>query len=554
MKNKIFKSTCLVGVVTLLCSLVLIMGVLYEYFTSVQLKQLEVDSEFVASAVEKDGLDYLNSLDSSNCRVTWISSDGEVLFDNTASASKMENHLEREEVKQALENGVGSSIRYSSTVLYKSLYSARLLKDGSIIRTSISQSSIWAIAISMIQPLLIVVLITIGLSFYLAYRISNKVVEPLNEIDLDHPENCETYEEIKPLVNRLTIQQRLLHNQEKELSDKKNEFNAATKNLNEGLVLLNDEGIILSINDFASNLLNITTYSVGKDLLLFNNSVEMQELLSKAKMGNKNEVIIPINNINYEFYASPIISNNKVNGISLLIIDISEKEKTELMRKEFTANVSHELKTPLQNISGCAELLSNGFVSSKEDISKFSKQIYKESKRLMSLIEDIIKLSYLDEDKDEGGDYTSIDLYEACSSVINDLSIVASNGKVSLEVEGDHCAINSSPKLLHMIIYNLVDNGIKYNKENGYVKINIKDDLDKAIIKIKDNGIGIPSDSMDRIFERFYRVDKSRSKEVGGTGLGLSIVKHAVKTLNGDIAVTSSIGSGSEFTITLPKL
>ncbi len=554
MKNKIFKSTCLVGVVTLLCSLVLIMGVLYEYFTSVQLKQLEVDSEFVASAVEKDGLDYLNSLDSSNCRVTWISSDGKVLFDNTASASKMENHLEREEVKQALENGVGSSIRYSSTVLYKSLYSARLLKDGSIIRTSISQSSIWAIAISMIQPLLIVVLITIGLSFYLAYRISNKVVEPLNEIDLDHPENCETYEEIKPLVNRLTIQQRLLHNQEKELSDKKNEFNAATKNLNEGLVLLNDEGIILSINDFASNLLNITTYSVGKDLLLFNNSVEMQELLSKAKMGNKNEVIIPINNINYEFYASPIISNNKVNGISLLIIDISEKEKTELMRKEFTANVSHELKTPLQNISGCAELLSNGFVSSKEDISKFSKQIYKESKRLMSLIEDIIKLSYLDEDKDEGGDYTSIDLYEACSSVINDLSVVANNGKVSLDVEGDHCTINSSPKLLHMIIYNLVDNGIKYNKENGYVKINIKDDLDKAIIKIKDNGIGIPSDSMDRIFERFYRVDKSRSKEVGGTGLGLSIVKHAVKTLNGDIAVTSSIGSGSEFTITLPKL
>ncbi len=554
MKNKIFKSTCLVGVVTLLCSLVLIMGVLYEYFTSVQLKQLEVDSEFVASAVEKDGLDYLNSLDSSNCRVTWISSDGKVLFDNTASASKMENHLEREEVKQALENGVGSSIRYSSTVLYKSLYSARLLKDGSIIRTSISQSSIWAIAISMIQPLLIVVLITIGLSFYLAYRISNKVVEPLNEIDLDHPENCETYEEIKPLVNRLTIQQRLLHNQEKELSDKKNEFNAATKNLNEGLVLLNDEGIILSINDFASNLLNITTYSVGKDLLLFNNSVEMQELLSKAKMGNKNEVIIPINNINYEFYASPIISNNKVNGISLLIIDISEKEKTELMRKEFTANVSHELKTPLQNISGCAELLSNGFVSSKEDISKFSKQIYKESKRLMSLIEDIIKLSYLDEDKDEGGDYTGIDLYEACSSVINDLSVVASNGKVSLDVEGDHCTINSSPKLLHMIIYNLVDNGIKYNKENGYVKINIKDDLDKAIIKIKDNGIGIPSDSMDRIFERFYRVDKSRSKEVGGTGLGLSIVKHAVKTLNGDITVTSSIGSGSEFTITLPKL
>ncbi len=554
MKNKIFKSTCFVGVITLLCSLVLIMGVLYEYFTSVQLKQLELDSEFAAVGVEKNGLDYLNNLDDEVCRVTWISKDGEVLFDNTANAPKMENHLEREEVEKALENGVGTSIRYSNTVLYKSLYCARLLNDGSIVRTSISQSSIWAIAISMIQPLLIVVLITIGLSFYLAYKVSSKVVEPLNEIDLDNVDKCETYEEIKPLINRLSVQQRLLHNQEKELSEKKNEFNAATKNLNEGLVLLNDEGIILSINDFASNLLNITTYSVGKDLLLFNNSVEMQDLLNKAKQGMKSELIIPINNINYEFYASPIISNDKVKGISLLIIDISEKEKTEMMRKEFTANVSHELKTPLQNISGCAELLSNGFVSSKEDITKFSKQIYKESKRLMSLIEDIIKLSYLDEEKDESGDYQIIDLYEATSSVINDLNMVASNAKVNLSVEGDHSSLNCSPKLLHMIIYNLVDNGIKYNKENGYVKINIKDGLKSSTITIEDDGIGIPSDSIDRIFERFYRVDKSRSKEVGGTGLGLSIVKHAVKTLNGEISVTSKINEGSKFTITLPKL
>ncbi len=554
MKNKIFKSTCLVGIITLVCSLVLIMGVLYEYFTSVQLKQLEVDSEFVANAVENYGLDYLKNLDKTDCRVTWIASDGGVLFDSAASASNMENHLEREEVKQAIENGVGSSVRYSNTVLYKSLYSARLLKDGSIIRTSISQSSIWAIAISMIQPLLIVILITVGLSFYLAYRISNKVTEPLNEIDLEHPENCDTYEEIKPLVNRLTIQQKLLHSKEKELADKKNEFSAATKNLNEGLILLNDEGIILSINDFASKLLNITSYSVGKDLLLFNNTIEIQELLSKAKEGNKGEVVITLNDKDYEFYASPIISSDKVNGIALLIIDISEKEKSELMRKEFTANVSHELKTPLQNISGCAELLSNGMVTSKEDISKFSKQIYSEAKRLMTLIEDIIKLSYLDEEKDDSADYKVVDLHELCDSVINDLSIVASNASVKLSVEGDEPKILSSPKLLHMIIYNLVDNGIKYNNKDGYVKISIIDKDDKSIIDIKDNGIGIPSDSLDRIFERFYRVDKSHSKEVGGTGLGLSIVKHATKSLNGDIAVKSEVNKGSEFTITLPKI
>ena len=554
MKNKIFKSTCLVGIITLVCSLVLIMGVLYEYFTSVQLKQLEVDSEFVANAVENYGLDYLKNLDKTDCRVTWIASDGGVLFDSAASASNMENHLEREEVKQAIENGVGSSVRYSNTVLYKSLYSARLLKDGSIIRTSISQSSIWAIAISMIQPLLIVILITVGLSFYLAYRISNKVTEPLNEIDLEHPENCDTYEEIKPLVNRLTIQQKLLHSKEKELADKKNEFSAATKNLNEGLILLNDEGIILSINDFASKLLNITSYSVGKDLLLFNNTIEIQELLSKAKEGNKGEVVITLNDKDYEFYASPIISSDKVNGIALLIIDISEKEKSELMRKEFTANVSHELKTPLQNISGCAELLNNGMVTSKEDISKFSKQIYSEAKRLMTLIEDIIKLSYLDEEKDDSADYKVVDLHELCDSVINDLSIVASNASVKLSVEGDESKILSSPKLLHMIIYNLVDNGIKYNNKDGYVKISIIDKDNKSIIDIKDNGIGIPSDSLDRIFERFYRVDKSHSKEVGGTGLGLSIVKHATKSLNGDIAVKSEVNKGSEFTITLPKI
>ena len=380
------------------------------------------------------------------------------------------------------------------------------------------------------------------------------MIEPLNEIDLEHPENCDTYEEIKPLVNRLTMQQKLLHSKEKELADKKNEFSAATKNLNEGLILLNDDGIILSINDFASKLLNITSYSVGKDLLLFNNTIEIQELLSKAKEGNKGDVVLTINDKDYEFYASPIISNDKVNGIALLIIDISEKEKSELMRKEFTANVSHELKTPLQNISGCAELLSNGMVTSKEDINKFSKQIYNEAKRLMTLIEDIIKLSYLDEEKDESSDYKNIDLYDTCNTVINDLGMVSNNSKVSLSVEGDHSTIYSSPKLLHMIIYNLVDNGIKYNNKDGYVKINIVDQDDKAIINIKDNGIGIPSDSLDRIFERFYRVDKSHSKEVGGTGLGLSIVKHATKTLNGDISVKSTVNKGSEFTITLPKI
>lgn len=550
MKKKIFKSTCLVGIITLVCSLLLIMNVLYEYFTSVQLRQLQLDTTFAATAVERDGLDYLNNLDKTECRITWISKDGKVLFDNEVDVGKLENHLEREEVKQAIEKGEGTSIRYSDTMLYKSLYSARLLNDGSIIRTSLSQSSIWAIAISMIQPLLIVILIMIILSFYLAYRISNKVVEPLNEIDLDHPETFETYEELEPLMNRLTYQQKQIHNKEEELKQKRNEFITATENLNEGLVLLNKDGVILSINDFACKLLNISSYAVGKDLLLFNNSIEVQELLNKASAGNKSEMVVPIKDNDYEFYASPIVSKEKVNGIALLIIDISEKEKAEQMRKEFTANVSHELKTPLQNISGCAELLSNGLVK-EEDITKFSNQIYSESKRLMTLIDDIIKLSYLDEDNNDSVDYKDVDVYKLCESVNNDLALVAKNCNVNLNLKGDHFITNSSSRLLYMVIYNLVDNAIKYNRPGGYVDITINND---GIIKIKDNGIGIPEESIDRIFERFYRVDKSHSKEVGGTGLGLSIVKHAVMTLGGDISVKSKLNEGSEFTIVLPKL
>lgn len=553
MKDKIFKSTCLVGVITLICSLFLIMNVLYEYFTSVQLKQLQIDTTFASTAVEKDGLDYLNNLDKTDCRITWISKDGEVLFDNTVKANDLENHLEREEVKQAIEKGEGTSVRYSNTMLYKSLYSAKLLSDGSIIRTSISQSSIWAIAISMIQPLLIVVLITICLSLYLAYKLSNNVVSPLNDIDLDHPENCETYVELQPLVNRLTVQQRQLHKQEQELKQKKNEFNAATKNLNEGLILLNKDGVILSINDFACNLLNISNYAVGKDLLLFNNSKEIQEMIKRATLGIKTEFIIPIKENDYNFYGSPIVSNDEVNGIAVLIIDISEKEKAEKMRKEFTANVSHELKTPLQNISGCAELLSNGLVNNSEDIKKFSNQIYSESKRLMTLIDDIIKLSYLDEKNDDGADYKDVDVYKLCESVNSDLAMMAKTADVSLGLKGDHFTTNSSSKLLYMIIHNLVDNGIKYNKKGGYVNIEILDETNKGIIKVIDNGVGIPEDSIDRIFERFYRVDKSRSKEVGGTGLGLSIVKHAVLSLGGNIKVTSTLNKGSEFTIILPK-
>ena len=551
MKNKIFKSTCFVGIIVLLASLLLIMGVSYEYFTSIQMKQLVSNTSLAATAVEMNGLDYLNNLDSDDYRITWIKNDGTVLFDNKADSKEMENHLEREEVKQALSEGEGTSVRYSNTVLYKSLYAAKLLSDGTILRLSISQSSLWAIAISMIQPLLIVVLIAVGLSFYLAYRLSNKIVKPLNDIDLDNPLACQTYEELHPLISRLASQQAILRKQEDELSNKKSEFLTATKNLSEGLVLLNNEGTILSINDCASKLLNISTYCVGKDLLLFNNSIEIQELLKEAKKGHHNEKIIPLNNVNYAFYASPIVSDDNVNGIALLIFDLSEKEKAEIMRKEFTANVSHELKTPLQNISGYAELLANNMVK-KEDVSKFSNQIYSEAKRLMSLIEDIIKLSYLDEEDNEIKK-EKVDLFKVCKSTVDNLKGIANKHNISINLSGESSIINGAAEMLNMIVYNLVDNAIKYNKENGSVDISLANNKNNIKLVVKDTGIGIPKDSLDRIFERFYRVDKSHSKEVGGTGLGLSIVKHAGKTLNGTIDVSSVLNKGTTMTVTLPK-
>lgn len=553
MKSKIFKSICSVGIGVLLLSLVLIMGVLYEYFTSVQLRQLESQTYLVATAVEDEGVSYLNSLgsiDSTEYRITWIKNTGEVLYDSKASVNDMENHLERPEIKEAISDGVGSSIRYSDTMLYKSLYSARSLKDGTILRLSVSQSSLWAIIFSMIQPLLIVALVAVLVSLYLAYRLSNNIVKPINDLNLDNPKDGEYYEELTPLVDRLYYQQKEINNIKDELNQKRSEFNAATKNLSEGLILLNEEGTILSINDFACKILDITTYAVGKDLLIFNNTNEINELLKVGKSGHHSEKIINIKDINYDFYASPIISNDKVNGIALLIFDMSEKEKAELMRKEFTANVSHELKTPLQNISGSAELLMNGLVK-QDDVGKFSTNIYNESKRLMNLIDDIIKLSYLDEDTIEKK--ADINLYDSCKTIIDSLKPNADKNKVTVNIEGDKPVVKAVPQLINMTIYNLVDNAIKYNKENGSVDVLIKDDKDSVKLTVKDTGIGIPKEDLDRIFERFYRVDKSRSKEVGGTGLGLSIVKHAVKSSDGTIDIDSKLNEGTNITITLNK-
>lgn len=551
MTKKIFRSICSVAVCITLAVLSIIMGVLYNYFSDIQKQRIDTQVQYIASAVELDGKEYLDKIQDKTFRMTWIAKDGKVLYDNEANSDEMENHLEREEVKQAMLTGKGTADRYSKTLTQHQYYSAVRLTDGSVMRMSVNELSWWALVLSMAQPIIIVFLIAVLVSLFFASRLSKKIVEPLNQIDLDNPNNAKVYEELSPLLEKVKIQKKQIKNQQLELEKKRNEFEAATENMSEGIILLNSDGVIISINKTASRLLGISSYCVGKDLLLFSSGVEIQELLRKAENGKHSEIILDIDEVSYHFSATPIMSGDKVTGVALIIFDFTEMEKAEEVRREFTANVSHELRTPLQTIAGSAELLSNGMVAEK-DIPQFSQKIYKEAKRLITLVEDIIKLSHLDE---ESPDIISekVDLYDIAKMTATNLTPVAEKAGVALAVKGEPSIITGKSQLLTSIVFNLCDNAIKYNKQGGRVEVEVKNFIDCVKLSVSDTGIGIPLDQQSRIFERFYRVDKSRSKEVGGTGLGLSIVKHAAKLHNAEIEVRSTLGKGTTIILTFPK-
>ena len=553
MTKKIFRSIFAVALTVFLCSVVVIMGALYGYYSSNQMKLLGSQVELASQGVELAGVDYLKSLTADDYRVTLIDSDGSVEFDSAADSAQMENHLERKEIKDALKNGEGQATRYSSTLMERQLYSAKRLSDGRVLRLSCSQYTWWPLFVGMLEPVVAVFFAAVGLSLFLAFRLSKRIVEPLNKMDFDGENPPEGYyEELSPLVSRIESQKEELKYKEAELKRRKDEFNAATKKMNEGLVLLNEKGKILSINDSASKLLSISSYCVGKDILLLNNSFEMQELIGKAKEGRHCELIVPLDDADYEVTASPVMTDGKVTAIALLIVDITEREKAEQMRREFTANVSHELKTPLQTISGCAELMQNGLIK-PEDVEKFGERIYSESKRMITLVEDIIGLSRLD-DGTVDTNKEPVNVKETVSTVIDILKDSAQRKNVTVSLSGDDVTINTVKRLLSEVVYNLCDNAVKYNKDGGRVDITIKEQPDFVSVTVADTGIGIPGSAINRVFERFYRVDKSHSKEVGGTGLGLSIVKHAVKLLGGDVSLESEENKGTSVTVTLPKI
>ena len=547
MTKRIFRSIFTVAAVILLASFVLITGVLYEYFSNKQVDQLNMQTHLAAQGLEAAGEDYLSDMDISGCRLTWIAADGTVLYDSQAEQSGMENHADREEVRQALKTGHGESMRYSTTLMERQLYSADRLSDGTVVRISDTQYTPLTLILGMIQPVIIIALIALLLSLLLASRMAKRIVKPLNEMSLDNAEKIETYPELAPLTDKLKSQQNQLREQEKELRRRRDEFDAATGSMTEGLVLLNEQGSVLSINKAATKALDIGRYCIGKDIRALSEEPRLRETVEKALGGEHGEAHITLGGVSYRLYASPVTSGDRVAGAALLMLDTTEKEKAEQLRREFSANVSHELKTPLHTISGCAELLANGIVK-PEDVPHFLSQIQSESKRMIALIEDIIKLSHLDEGA-EDMQREDVDLLSVARREAGNLSQAAEDAGVTLTVSGESAVINGIPQLLAAIVHNLCENAIKYNHPGGFARVNVRREGKKTLLTVEDDGIGIPPEEQQRIFERFYRVDKSHSKEVGGTGLGLSIVKHAAALHNARISVVSAPDRGTTITL-----
>ena len=550
MTKKIFQSILLVAGCVLLASLLIIMGFLYDYFGGVEENQLRDELSLAAAAVEDGGTDYLSQLTADRCRLTWIAADGSVLYDTKTNAESLENHASRAEVSQALATGTGESTRYSSTLMEKTMYYAQRLDDGTVLRISISRATVGMIAVGMIQPLLIVLIVALILSGLLARRLSRRIVDPLNSLDLEHPLDNDAYEELSPLLKRIHHQHVEIQTQLRELREKTDEFTQITGSMREGLVLLDEHGSILSINAAAQALFGADAQCVGRDFLTIERSHEISAAIQAAAADGHSEVRAERAGRVYQFDISRITSDGKFLGTVILAFDITEQEFAERNRREFTANVSHELKTPLQGIIGSAELIENGMVK-PEDLPRFVGHIHAEAARLVTLIDDIIRLSQLDEG--DAMPTEPVDLLAVSQEAAENLHDAAAARNVTVSVTGQPAVLPGVRRLIYEIVYNLCDNAIKYNRDGGRVDVTVAADAGGSSITVADTGIGIAPEHQGRVFERFYRVDKSHSKASGGTGLGLSIVKHAVQYHHGRIELESTPGTGTIIRVVFPN-
>lgn len=546
MHKKIFRSSMLVTLLVLLSSVGLMMGILYDYFESQLINELEREAAYISVGIENEGIEYLDSIENENERITLIAPDGTVIADTVADAESLENHSSRDEVKQAMQNGSGTSSRYSDTLTEKIVYYAVEMKNGEILRISTRHYTVITILFSLVQSIAIVVLIALLLSLWLCHRVSVKLVEPINTLDLEHPENNETYDELTPLLKKIANQRQTIDKQLKDAIQMQEEFKLITENMNEGFLVIDKKMRILTYNSSAMKFLDISE-TESESILSVNRTKEFRKMLERVLSGERYESETESDERCCRFIANPVFAEGQTIGAVIVILDVTESVNREKLRREFTSNVSHELKTPLTSISGFAEIMKSGDTPD-EMVIDFSNSIYDEAQRLISLVSDIMKISELDE-KTVVYEKETVDLYALSLEVAERLHAEADKKNVKINVIGDTAEVIGVRKILDEMIYNLCDNAVKYNKENGIVDIIVNLADGKVKLIVRDTGIGIPLSQQERVFERFYRVDKARSKSIGGTGLGLAIVKHGAMYHNAEIKLESKENVGTSVSI-----
>lgn len=552
MTKKIFKSIMFVCVLVLTVGLAAVMGILYSNFDGQMRKELSKEAAYLAYGVEQQGVDYLKNIKDKSARITYIDQDGTVLFDNEADVSEMKNHSDRTEFQKAEKYGAGESSRYSDTLSEKTIYYALRLKDGTVLRVSGTQDSVLALVENLIFPLCGLLCLMLILSGIMASAISKRIVKPINELDLESPKENQVYEELSPLLSKIHRQNREIQNQLELAKQQQEEFSLITENMQEGLIVIDKYTMILSANSSAWNLFHMDGVCQGESVYCLDREEEFRHAIEQVLSGEHTELVLKLNGSDIQLIANPVIRDKKTEGAVVLLVNVTEKLERESLRREFSANVSHELKTPLTSISGFAEIMQGGLVKC-EDIPQFAGRIYKESQRLLQLVEDVIQISQLDEEKTS---YTwePVDVYQVCKNAFESLKEKAKRLNVHLYICGEYMKMEAVRTLLEEAVYNICDNAIKYNRNDGSVSVFLTQTAQEIQIVVKDTGVGIPKENQDRVFERFYRVDKSHSKEIGGTGLGLSIVKHAVGALKGSVILRSEEGNGTEITLRFPKV
>ena len=551
MSKKIFKYIMLVSSLVTVLGLAFVIGILYHSFQGQLMDELKKEAVYISRGVESAGTDYLQSLGHDDSRITYVDKSGKVIYDNEADVETMENHGHRKEIREAELGGEGTDERISSTLSEKTMYYALRLDNGNVLRVSSTQDSAIALLFQLIPPLIAVLILMLVLSGIFASRLSGKVVAPLNDLDLDHPEENDVYEEVEPLLSKIYRQNRQIRLQLEAARRQQKEFSIITENMQEGLLVIDRYTMVLSGNSSVGRLLKVKEVKTGESVYSLNRSEEFRTVVEQVLEGKHEDKILRLDGSDIQVIANPVTRENNIEGAVILLVDVTEKVEREQLRREFSANVSHELKTPLTSISGFAEIMQDGFVKD-EDVKVFAGRIYKEAQRLIRLVGDVIRISRLD----EGGlpyQWEKLDLYSLTHDIFSTLHEAAEKQEVHMYMEGGSTVLDTVPMIMEEVLYNVCDNAVKYNHRGGEVFVKLKDEGDAVRVNVRDTGIGIPKEDQERIFERFYRVDKSHSKEIGGTGLGLSIVKHGVKTLNGRLWLNSEQGQGTEIIMEFPK-